>query len=250
MRPRTVETTLAKPAKIGRFEHAVGAPIAFIDKFTEKDTGIATWFYAPKVDGMYLNRAEALIDECLKKKAAAQASRRPMNSKDPTVGDAFGDKDSALDFFETGSIAIILLHATIEFIANLHIELAKDLHYVVRKDVTVLKLWGMRLQVKRDVVLSIEQVLFLSLDEKLKSVLPGHYAFTSPASQSFWQDYVELKKLRDELVHITRDRSYGASRGENSVYARLFEVDFMKLLKGTESLIDYVEGECRKRPQV
>src|SRR3989344_3670063 len=112
MRERIVQTTLTKPAKL-RFEHPVGTPVTLLDKVVEKVTGRETWFLAPKVDGMYLNRAEEFIKTAVEKKEAAFASRKPTNPKDPGIGESFTDKDSTLDFFELGSAAIILLHAAI-----------------------------------------------------------------------------------------------------------------------------------------
>jgi hypothetical protein len=42
----------------------------------------------------------------------------------------------------------------------------------------------------------------VSLDEKLKSVLPKAHSIKSPSGTKSWQNYKELKKVRDRLVHL------------------------------------------------
>lgn len=248
MRERIITTTLAKPAKL-KYEHPVGTLVSLIDKYTETKTGRQTFFFAPKVDGMYLERADEFIRIALSKRTAALASRKLTNPKDPLQGESFADKDSILDFFEYSSAAITLLHAAVEFTANRFIEQAKELQYRRSEYMTFLKFGNIRFQIRRETTLSLEEVLRLPLEEKLKSVLPAHYAFEPPSSKIFWQKFTLLKTLRDKLLHITHYQSYGASRGENSVFAKLLEVDLKDLLTQAEALIRYIEQKCQQTEQ-
>jgi hypothetical protein len=64
------------------------------------------------------------------------------------------------------------------------------------------------------------EIVRLSVDEKLKRVLPMMSGGRSPAGGAAWPRYRALKHLRDELVHV-KERGYGPDPAVNSAYDRL-----------------------------
>lgn len=66
---------------------------------------------------------------------------------------------------------------------------------------------------------SIER--YVSLDEKLAEVLPQALGCTSPKGKTAWSDYVELRRLRDRLVHMKTDDRRAIWPELNSVWKSL-----------------------------
>jgi hypothetical protein len=150
-----------------------------------------------------------------------------------------------LDFFSLATESVILLYSAVEFLTNYSIEEAINLHYNERKYYPIFKLGDIRIEFKKVVTLSQRDVLFLSTEEKLKSVLPQHYSCESPSQMAFWESFVTLKRLRDDVIHVTRDKTYGANRAKNSAFAELLATDLNKLLIDTEQLLDFIDQNFR-----
>ncbi len=238
MRKRIIETTLAKPAQLKHY-HPIGSAVRLIDLWVEK-SGRTTWFGAPDVGNMYLNRAEEFIRFANSKRAIAFASRKSTNPMDTSQGDSFADTDSILDFFELSSAAITLLYAAVEHTVNRLIGRMPKLHYQKMRYITILKVAGIRIQIKKKKIVTVEEALALPLREKLNSLLPTQCNFLPPHSQHFWPEFIFLEKLRHGLIHVTQERAYGAGRQKNLVFAQLLEVDLDKLLKNAEALVQYI----------
>lgn len=92
-----------------------------------------------------------------------------------------------LDYFEEIIQAVIMAYTTIECMANSCIPFHHK-HTVEERGVT--KIYG------KD---SIE--LSFSLREKLKSVIPPIIGSTSPVKEKWWQEFITLEDLRDEIIH-------------------------------------------------
>lgn len=240
MNKRIVQTTLTKAAKL-KYEHSVGTLVTLIDRYIDKVSGKKTWFIPPKVDGLYLEKAKELINEANKKRGIVLASRGSVNPKDPVQGDAFVDKENLLDFFSLATESVILLYSAVEFLANYSIEKATNLYYNKRKYSPIFKLGVIRFEFKKIVTLSQRDILFLRTEEKLKSVLPQHYSCKSPSQKDFWESFMVLKRFRDDVIHATRNKTYGANQAQNSVFAELLAIDLNKLLTDTEQLLGYID---------
>ena len=58
-----------------------------------------------------------------------------------------------------------------------------------------------------------------------------------------------LKHLRDNVIHSTKRKAYGASQNMNSVYAEFFGIDFQKLVDSTRDLIKYIGAKHQRNSQ-
>ncbi len=63
----------------------------------------------------------------------------------------------------------------------------------------------------------------VSIDEKLKSVLPEVLKCTSPTGSRSWQNYTKLKKTRDRLIHMKTEDSKSSGPEMDTVWKALFQ---------------------------
>ena len=243
-----MQTTSTKATKL-KYEHPTGTLVTLVDRYIDKASGNTTWFVSPKVDGLYLEKAKELINEANKKRGIVFASRGPVNPKDHTQGCAFTDEENLLDFFLLTTEVVILLYSAVEFLTNYSIEKAVDLTYKKYKYLSIFHIGGIRLELKKKVTLSQQEILFLRTEEKLKYVLPQHYSCESPSQKVFWESFIKLKHFRDDVIHATRYKTYGASRAQNSVYAELLAVDLNKLLADVEQLLYYLDQNIKQQAE-
>ncbi|MCX6785728.1 MAG: hypothetical protein NTZ18_02655 [Candidatus Komeilibacteria bacterium] len=239
---RIIQTELTKPANL-KYDHPAGTKVTKVDIYVEKGTSNQIFFSAPKVDGLYFQRAEQLFKEAEEKKKVVFASKGLVNPKDSTQGVAFIDSDAVLDFFSIASAGVVLLFSSVEAQANHLIEIVNPINYIKSKDIVLIKIgiWTMRR--KKDVKLSMEEILFLGIEEKLKKVIPGIYNFESPVNEAFWESFKKLKSLRDGLTHPIQDRVYRGPSDKNSVYADLLDTNFNELLRNIKDLIDFLRSK-------
>ena len=98
------------------------------------------------------------------------------------------------DFFEAFTAEVVFSFTAVEAFVNESIP--KSFSYSWKNGKEVRKLSGA----------DIER--YVPLDEKLKRVLPQAHQIPSPAGTRPWQNFKELKKIRDRLVHMKSiDRS-------------------------------------------
>lgn len=100
------------------------------------------------------------------------------------------DHTLLFDYFEALSVEIIFSHTAIESFANEVIP--QDIQYEFKPGN------------KQDaVVLGKEEVeRRVSLDEKLRRVIPRALKVATPAGKKVWEDYKKLKLVRDRLIHL------------------------------------------------
>lgn len=108
---------------------------------------------------------------------------------------SFGADGVVFDYLEHMMSAIVLAFTAIEAFVNTAIP-ENHIYARSRRSKTILEATS-----KED----IER--FVSLDEKLASVLPEIFKCPSPQSSRCWQQYQQLKDVRDRIVHMkTSDR--------------------------------------------
>jgi len=236
------ELQLSKPLK---YNHPKGTPVTVVDKYINK-TGEDVWFVAPKIDGVYYGRAVKFFEHAIELRENVFKSKGAVNPKDQEQGNAFIDKNAVFEFFTEACSGIILLFASVESLVNSLIENSQNHNYnkVIKKK--IFSLGKCSFEYKKNQILSLEQILFLNIEEKIKNVLPVLYKFESPASQNYWQDFKILKLLRDGFIHCTRNQSYGANRGVNSLHSQLFDIDFEKMINSIGDLLTYLKNNSQK----
>lgn len=237
------EIKLATPLK---YSHPKGTPVTVVDQYINKNTGEKTWFVAPKIDGVYYGKAVNFFNNAIELREKVFANRKPMNPTDPDQGKGFIDQKDVFNFFTEACSGIILLFAATESLANNLIENSPKHDYSKDKTISIISIGKYTLKRKGNHILSLEQLLFLGIEEKLKNVLPCLYDFESPTGKSFWQDFKTLKQLRDGFIHCTRNHVYGASRGVNSLYAQLFDIDFERVVNSIGDLLAYLKENSQK----
>jgi len=92
------------------------------------------------------------------------------------------------DFFEAFVAEVIFSFTAVEAFANESIP--SHFSYVWKKDGKAISLSGA--EIERSI----------AINEKLKRVLPLAHKITSPAGTQAWERYLELKAVRDRLVHL------------------------------------------------
>jgi len=188
------------------------------------------------------------FDNAIKLRNKVLNSKGPVNSKNPDQGNAFINEGTVFEFFTESCSGIILLFAATESLVNNLIENAPVYNYCKKIKVNIFSVEKYFIGRKKNEVLSLEQLLSprIGIEEKLKNVLPCLYKFESPTNKNFWQDFKTLKLLRDGFVHCTRDQVYGADRGVNSLYSKLFDIDFEKLINNIGDLLMYLNNNTQK----
>lgn len=237
------EITLSKPLK---YDHPKGTPVTVVDQYINKNTGEKIWFVAPKVDGVYFGKAVKFFENAIELKSKVFSSKGPVNPKDSDQGNAFIDQEAVFELFTEASSGVILLFAATESLVNKLIERAPKHNYSKNVKVNMFSVGKYVIGRKKNRVLSLDELLFLSIEEKLKNVLPYLYGFESPADKTFWQDFKTLKSLRDGIIHSTRNHAYGADRGVNSLYSQLFDIDYEKLINNVGDLLTYLNNSSQR----
>ena len=111
------------------------------------------------------------------------------------------------DHFEEVTLAVIMSYTTIECLANSCIPFYHK-HTAIKK--------GNPTIYNKD---SIEREFHLR--DKLKTVIPPILKTTSPVSQSWWQTFISLEKLRNEIIHAKK--SMAESRYSTLIHEKIFE---------------------------
>lgn len=238
------EIKLSRPLK---YSYPKGTPVTVVDKYVNTKTGEQTWFKAPKVEGVYYNRSKEFFSKAIELKNKLSRERGPVNPKDPEQGNAYTNENTVFDFFTESCSGLILLFGAVEALTNRLIEQASTLNYEEEKEVKKITFSKLIIRWKKMIGLSLEELSFLSIEKKLKYVLPCLYKIESPASKGFWEDFKMLKRLRNGIIHPTRSNAYGAHENRNSVYAELFEVDFEKLINNIEKLMKYLDDNTKSQ---
>lgn len=88
---------------------------------------------------------------------------------------------------------------------------------------------------------------YLSLTEKLDSVLPDALKTKSPKGKHFWRDFVKLRKTRDRIIHAKTDDRKSSGPDNPNLWHDLFRVScpYSQALK----MIDFFLGETNTQPQ-
>lgn len=179
-------TTLAKDFKSpwSGILHKKGTPVSVSTsvRHGKRTIGIGD----PSAPALFLNQSYKAYELSQK--------NHPLLIENP---DALGDDLSAFvyDYLEQIMASIIFAYTAIEAFANE--EIPEDYIYEAeRRSSEIL------IAYKKD---SIERQI--SLDEKIGSILPKTKNLPTPKGLKIWADYVELKRLRDRIVHLkSKDR--------------------------------------------
>ncbi len=162
---------------------------------------------------------------------------RKRNSIDsPIKGDSkFSSYSEAFDYFECVIESVITAFSGLEAFVNEMIP--DDYRYEThRQSETILEIMDKE-QIER----------YLSISEKLDSVLPHALKTKSPKGRHFWGDFVKLRRIRDRISHLkTADRRSSGPDNPN-LWHDLFRVSC--LYRQALRMIDFFLSETNEQPQ-
>jgi len=173
-------------AEDSRF-HAIGpvgtglGMIATTEKFGRKVVG----FGLPSAPALYLNVARgAHLRRAAIDVESVFVAHPPPQGTWPEI------HSTLFDYFEHFACEVIFSFTALEAFANEVVPSDFVYHFKSEKKAEPIAL------TKPDIERRV------SLDEKLKRVLPEAYKFQSPSGTKVWQEYKVLKEVRDRLVHL------------------------------------------------
>ena len=87
---------------------------------------------------------------------------------------------------------------------------------------------------------SLEQIeRYVSLDEKLNTVLPQIIGVSSPKGKAEWANYRRLKKIRDRIIHNKRVDRVPSKGKDETLWRFLCDSDFRDFATHVKGIIDY-----------
>jgi hypothetical protein len=63
----------------------------------------------------------------------------------------------------------------------------------------------------------------INLDDKISIILPSILEVKTPKGTAVWQEYIQLKKLRDRIIHMKSDDRKSTGPEENTIWHELFK---------------------------
>jgi hypothetical protein len=175
-----VVTTITKDSKLPSGKIAkTGAPVSvttFI-KHGEKTLAIGD----PSAPALFLSQSH---------KAYEQALQTHPFAKTLPTGDESTVSAKVYDYLECIMTSVLFAFSALEAFANE--EIPENFTHETKMPSSGIHVAYQKKSVER----------YVSLDEKLATILPKAKGKTSPKRLQIWSDYVRLRRLRDRLVHL------------------------------------------------
>ncbi|WP_437625988.1 hypothetical protein [Sorangium sp. So ce1151] len=143
--------------------------------------------------------------------------------------------ETLYNMFEERMANIIFAYTAVEAFANESIPNEYE-HKATRSDGRCTEVYS-REQIERN----------LSLDLKLGSILPQVFNVQTPKGTKLWESYLELKQLRDRLVHLKHYDATGRPGlpEPDTVWAQLYENRHYDYSKSAHQIISYFAHATR-----
>jgi hypothetical protein len=210
--PRQHYTHLTEDVQAGGallFPHKAGTLIGAVTPVRMPD-GQIIWFPAPRFIALDLVEARRHLVRGLRLRKRALGSLRTMADGKITIT----DKRTVFDCFAELVEAVLLSYAAVEALVNEMIESLAD-------DVRIKRINAKGVEVelgKTDIVRR------MSTAEKLDAAIPLVTGQPSIKGTIFWERFVNLRRIRDALVHL-KERGYSSDVDQPSEYGRLLRGD-------------------------
>lgn len=148
---------------------------------------------------------------------------------------SFHSKNDALDYIERMIEAIVLAFSAIEAFANELIP--ADFEYGRHK--------------KSEIILEVENKKtierFVSLNEKLTSVLPEVIGCKSPKGAHCWEGYKQLQNARDRIIHMKTEDRKSSGPGVDTIWKVIVLAPTPHL--EAKAIIDHFVKAMTNKPQ-
>jgi len=125
---------------------------------------------------------------------------------------SFNSHSDSFDYIEKVMESVVMAYTSLEAFANEIIP--DDYEYACnRKSKVILEIMDKK---------EIER--WKSLDEKLKTIIPEVLEITSPAGTACWQGYVNLKRIRDRIIHMKNEDRKSSGIDTPTLWHDLFKI--------------------------
>ena len=147
----------------------------------------------------------------------------------------FNSKSEAFDYIERVMESIVMAYTALEAFVNEKIP-DNFKYHTNKKSELILKVMD-----KKD----IER--WLSLDEKLLSVLPEALGIPSPKGSKCWQGYRKLKVVRDRVIHMKKEDRRSSGPEIPTLWHELFKIEppYMQ----AKDIIDFFVKKIGSQPR-
>lgn len=177
------------------------------------------------VFGLHEARRHRERGEKLRKRVTTQVVKRPGGDWEPQ------DHKAAIDCISEMTTAVLFAFAALEAFANHTIDQLEETAEVE------VERRGERVKVARD-----DMIKSLSITEKLHLAVPAFTGRESAKGSAEWRGFVELRRLRDELVHV-KERAYSPDPKDPAIFGRLIRGDADRCDRDALALIDKLRPE-------
>jgi len=151
----------------------------------------------------------------ISRRSWAQAKDLRKNAKiDSSLKSEVGFKchSDAFDYIERVMESVVMAFTALEAFANEVVPEEYEYHSL-RKSEVILETMN-KTQIER----------WISLDEKLTSILPEILKVKSPKGTRSWQGYQSLKKVRDRIIHMKKEDRRSSGPEIPTLWHELFKV--------------------------
>jgi len=147
------------------------------------------------------------------------------------------------DFFENCIVGITFCFTALECFANLTIP--DDYTYEYEEYVPFLGLKFFKIKKKKSLHRDDRR---LDLNTKLGIILPRIFGVETPKGKNLWEKYINLKKLRDKIIHFKKANLPKTKQEEfnKSLYSQFLMGEFIDAYDKTFELIQYYYQKTEK----
>jgi hypothetical protein len=193
------------------------------------DDGRVLMWHPPQAVAFALVDAKTYRDRGRKQRRALMAQITVRRDENP----GFPNPSAVIDCVRDLQSAVLYAFTAIESFANHVVDMLED------EAEAAMKAGGVpRMYERKGDIVPWSEVVRLSMDEKLKRVLPLKADCAHVAGDAHvWGRYQALKFLRDELVHV-KERGYDSDPDTRTAYDRLIMGEGDTCVEDARTLID------------
>ena len=215
-------STLAKPFRspwTGK-EYPVGTKVSLIS-VVRYDSNRIIDIPTPNATAMFLSISHRLYSQA----KSILTNESKIKAKNNSL--SFVSDRDAIDYLEAISASVVFAYTALEAFAN---EVIPDdyTYSVGREDKRCTETYD-KTQIERS----------LNLDIKLDKILPIIFGVKSPKGRKAWHRYVELKRLRDRIIHLKSTDRKSSQPDDDTIWRLLVKKEIPFMVPIAKALIDY-----------
>jgi len=187
-----------------------------------------------KVSFITPNSVSMLLNKSWKEYEAAERIYTELIKPEMVKGQSFDvpfeDLSKLYDYLEHIQASIITIYSSVEALSN--VAIPSDFQLTKKNSKGVKEVWTKE---------NIEQ--WTPTEEKIGKIVPDILGIENPKHQPFWERFIELKKIRDAIIH-QKQSTTNSNEIESFFLKTLFDESiFKKILAG----FDLIKYYCRMK---